>query len=123
MQTDFLDVFAKQLVTKPTEAESKPSPSASRAVSVSHRNATYHRPGNVRRRMSVAEIVYQCIVDCGEHGATREEIARLTGLKLSSVCGRVSELLGEPRPRVVQHGDKRPGPAPGSHSQTIVRAS
>ena len=33
------------------------------------------------------------IVRCGWDGATREEIAVATGLRLASVCGRVNELL------------------------------
>lgn len=37
--------------------------------------------------------VYQAVAERGERGATREEIAQLTGMKLSSVCGRVKELL------------------------------
>lgn len=33
------------------------------------------------------------LLRCGQHGATREELGDLTGLKIQSVCGRVNELL------------------------------
>jgi DNA-binding IclR family transcriptional regulator len=33
------------------------------------------------------------IIDAGRAGATREELAEQTGIRLASICGRVNELL------------------------------
>jgi len=33
------------------------------------------------------------IIDAGRTGATREELAEQTGIRLASICGRVNELL------------------------------
>jgi DNA-directed RNA polymerase specialized sigma24 family protein len=41
------------------------------------------------------ERVYRAIEAAGTKGATREEIADATGMPLSSVCGRVNELLAK----------------------------
>lgn len=55
------------------------------------RNESYH---SLLADMPTARAkVFQAVADCGDRGATREEIAELTGMKLSSVCGRVKELL------------------------------
>lgn len=45
----------------------------------------------------------QMVLDCFEHrpALTREDIAAITNLKLSSVCGRVRELLDAGRLHVV----------------------
>lgn len=39
--------------------------------------------------------VYQHLVDRGQAGATRQEIADACGMKLQTVCGRVAELLAQ----------------------------
>lgn len=51
-------------------------------------------------------IVMDCLM---QHpaGLTREEIANVTGLKLSTVCGRVNELLNVENPRIYVAAHRR----------------
>jgi predicted Rossmann fold nucleotide-binding protein DprA/Smf involved in DNA uptake len=45
------------------------------------------------------ERVFAYVASCGERGATREEVANSTGIKLQSVCSPVLALLREGRLR------------------------
>lgn len=58
---------------------------------VINRNSSYHetRPKHTAQR----QLVFRYIQKLDEVGATRHEIAEALGLPLSSVCGRVNELL------------------------------
>lgn len=48
-------------------------------------------PKSGTRRMQVLE----ALVSAGQRGLTRHEIVQVTGIPLSSVCGRVDELIGK----------------------------
>lgn len=52
------------------------------------------------------EMILRFVAECGVRGATREEIANSTGLRLQSVCSPVLTLLQEGRLR--EDGRKRP---------------
>lgn len=51
------------------------------------------------------ERVWAYVASCGERGATREEVAHGTGIKLQSICSPVLSLLREGRLR--EDGRKR----------------
>jgi len=53
------------------------------------------------------ESVLACIQSAGEQGMTRNEIAESLGIPLSSVCGRVNELLNVERPIVYISATRR----------------
>lgn len=140
-QLDFLDELAeasgipvrdpKVLTTSATEQNSS-GKNYPRVVdqhpagqTCSERNRDNEFRKTARRRLSARERVLECIRMQGAHGATREEIAELTGLKVSSVCGRVAELLKPSppeRPQIKQNGTKRKGPHRGSGEQVVLYA-
>ena len=101
----------------------KPLP-AVHTQTASVRNRDNHHRQTVAKSGSARARVLACIVDSGAHGMTREEIAIATGLKVSSVCGRVAELLSPPdptqRPSIGQNGSKLHGPTAGSGEQVIL---
>lgn len=78
------------------------SPAQSSTRSVSSRNASYATANLTGGRA----VVMDCLM---KHpaGLTREEIASLTGLKLSTVCGRVNELLNVEQPRIYVAAESR----------------
>jgi hypothetical protein len=78
------------------------APAQSRARSRASRNASYATANLTGGRA----VVMDCLM---QHpaGLTREEIASLTGLKLSTVCGRVNELLNVEQPRIYVAAHRR----------------
>lgn len=76
-----------------------------------------HRESVARSRAAKVDAYRACdtsthrlVLDClTSHplGLTRHEIAELTGLPLSSVCGRVNELLNEDRPKLYVSDERR----------------
>lgn len=50
-------------------------------------------------------------------GLTRAEIAEATGLRISSVCGRVKELL---EARAIAEGERRPCSLSGKKAYTLM---
>lgn len=66
------------------------------------------RPAVVDRSSQAAQVL-ACIREAGPSGLTRHEIAERMRLPLSSVCGRVNELLREARPAVFIAAERRLG--------------
>jgi len=59
-------------------------------ASIANRNATYYE---ILPTLSTSkQMILRELQRLGEHGATRHELAKLTGLPLSSVCGRIADL-------------------------------
>lgn len=118
-QLDFFDTLANSSLSRPTgrpvPIRSTPArPAAmrnSQTCSESNRNAAYRT--SAPKRQTTKQMVLDYLIQCGERGATREEIEAATGLKQSSVCGRVASLLRpeDPleRPQAFQNGTKRMG--------------
>jgi len=52
-----------------------------------YRGLSHEVTGDMHRRC------FEFVTRMGDHGATREEIQKATGMRLCSVTGRVSELL------------------------------
>lgn len=68
-----------------------------RAKLDSHREVTI---GNSHER------IYQALFQCSD-GLTREEIAQLTGMKLSTVCARVNEMLNASSTKIYTGSERR----------------
>jgi hypothetical protein len=78
------------------------TPAQSRSRSRSSRNTSYATANLTGGRA----VVIDCLM---KHpaGLTREEIASLTGLKLSTVCARANELLNVEHPRIYVAAESR----------------
>ena len=86
--------------------------------------AVRSRP-SIAAAQAIAEIaptvrgkVYGAIVQAGIQGATREEIAASTGIKLQTVCGRCGELLA--MALIYDSGQTRPGSS--GRAAVVLRA-
>ena len=84
-QQTMFDDFDKQRMVQP-DRPIKP-PHNGTETSKAAAEAIAGKSGTKRR------MVYDYVKQCGEHGATRGEIHKALGVKESTVCGRVSELL------------------------------
>lgn len=109
----------------PARSVVKPLPGPSATAGERNRDRAY-RMAEPRLGTSRARVL-ECIRSAGRRGVTREEISRSTGMKVSSVCGRVSELLstrdrdGRPiQPLIRSDGTKRRGPSPDSEDQVVL---
>jgi hypothetical protein len=90
------------------------NPSSGRRVQETQQDA--HRSLTVKELTAKQKMVIESFTTAGRH-LTREDIAAITNMKLSSVCGRVRELLDANRLVVV---GKRECPATSSSQQLLA---
>lgn len=73
------------------------------------RSRSAKRDGLKRADTTLHVAVLSYVAACGSNGATRNEIAEGLGIALSSVCGRVNELLNVERPKLYVSSVRRDG--------------
>ena len=73
------------------------------------RSAAAKRDAAKEISLAQAQLVLAAIIDSGVDGVTRHQIAERLQIPLSSVCGRVNELLHDVRPRIYVADFRRDG--------------
>lgn len=122
-QLDMFDQFAGR-PEQPVGLSAGETPTANQRTATTPRVApvTGQTTGQTTKRVAKQRVqrnavsgrtaVLDYVRSTGDRGATREEIAEMTGMRIQTVCGRCSELLNPPdksRPKLHSNGTTRIG--------------